>query len=106
MSEFLSAALTRLLEIFKPEQVCWICLVLTIGGITYGVNTFAAADEVAQLSARMDEQRAFDLRAEQCRAIKEGRNASRYTLEMQQVLRRYQETTGSYYRVPDCAELM
>ena len=98
--------LGRLLDSVKPEQICWVCLLMTVGGLTYGVRTFAGAAEVAELSARMDEQRAFDLRAEQCRAIKDGRNAARYTLELQQVLRRYKEATGSDYRVPSCDELM
>lgn len=102
----MSEIFAKLLDSIRPEQVCWACLLLTVGGMTYGVKTFAGADEVAQLSVRFDEQRAFDLRVEQCRAIKDGRNAERYTFELQQVMRRYFEATGTRYRLPDCNELM
>lgn len=106
MTEFLQATLGRFFDALKPEQVCWLCIVLTIGGITYGVRTFAGAEEVQALSVQIDEQRAFDLRAEQCRAIKEGHNAARYTLELQQVLARYREVSGDDYRLPHCEELL
>lgn len=101
----LGEVLSKFLDAIRPEQVCWLCLFLTLAGSSYAVATFADASDVSALSARMDEQRAFDLRVEQCRTIKEGKNATRYTLELQQVLRRYREATGADYRVPNCDEL-
>lgn len=105
MGEAISAAFHKLFELVRPEQACWLCILLTLGGGFWGVNTFARADDVELMRIEQLEKAAFDYRGQQCKAIREGQPPDAYTAMLQQTLRRYEEVTGKEFRLPDCTEL-
>lgn len=105
MLEILAAMVSKVQETIRPEQVCWVCLLVTFGGMAWANRTFADADDVRTIRVEQLEQRAFDLRGQQCQAIRNGAAPAAYTTMLQQVLRSYKEITESDYRLPDCSEL-
>jgi hypothetical protein len=101
-----------LVRTMSPQQVCWICLLATVGAGSYGMKTFASNSDLSGLNADvrgikvvMLEDRAFNLRAQQCRSMAAKQPSSAYLEQLQDVLRKYRDITGAEYRLPGCEEL-
>jgi hypothetical protein len=48
----------------------------------------------------------FDLKVKQCTALEEGKPTTVYTVQLQELNRKYKDLTGVYYKeLPACVEL-
>lgn len=81
-------------------------------GLTPMFSGFAYASEqksqaAALLTSRAEQLgwRIFDLRVQQCSAIKKGSSAQLYTVQLQELTKVYKEVTNQYSQVPRCEEL-
>lgn len=101
-----------LLRSLAPQQICLVCVLVTVGAGGYAMRTFAnngdvrgLNDDVRAIKVVMLEDRAFNLRAQQCRSMAAKQPSAAYREQLQDVLRKYQEITGAEYRLPGCEEL-
>jgi hypothetical protein len=95
----------KLVESLSPQQVCWLCLLLTAMGALYGVRTFAKDSEVKEIRIELLQQRLVDLRIRQCDSIKEGQPSVFFAREMTSLMDKYYLLTGRSAILPMCAEL-
>jgi hypothetical protein len=93
------------LRSLSPQQVCWLCLLVTMGAGFYGITTFARESEVSQIRVELLQQRLLDLRIRQCGAIKAGESAAFFAGQIQQQSGKYRELTKSPPDLPACSEL-
>jgi hypothetical protein len=70
---------------------------------------FASADTksiVTTTRVEYLEGRMFDLKVKQCTALEEGKPTTVYTVQLQELNRKYKDLTGVYYKeLPACVEL-
>lgn len=101
-----------LLQSLSVRQLCWVCVIITMGALSYGVRTYASNSAVTALSGEIQEiriqlleERAFDLRVKQCKALEANQPAGVYRERLQELLRQYFARTGAKYDLPECREL-
>jgi hypothetical protein len=73
---------------------------------------FAKADETTKIKEEVQvtrvenlEARIFDLRVSQCAAIREGKSAQVFTIQLQTLLQKYAQLTRTTPNLPICEEL-
>lgn len=86
--------------------------ILLACGLLPGFSGFAYASDLlpvqsAVVSGRQEflEGRAFELRVKQCEAIDEGKSPQVYTVQLQEVLKKYYDLTKMRMDLPACQEL-
>jgi hypothetical protein len=116
----------RLLQSISPQQVCYVCLLITMGAGFYGIKTFAENAEVdrkiaaatAPLIAKVDHMsallmdqlansKAADIRFTISKRCKTQGYVEREELnrEKDRLQREYRALRGEFYDEPECADL-
>jgi hypothetical protein len=98
---------------FTAAQVCWICLVATMGVAWFVTSRYATAGEVFQLRSDLTEvagdaiaKRIYDYRIRQCDTPAEQRQDKRWLVEQMRIdVEKYQKVTGRQFLLPQCGEL-
>lgn len=98
---------------FGALQVCWLCLVATLGVGWFVTSRYATAGEVAELRADLREQkgdtiakRIFDYKVRLCDMPANQRETKRWLSEqLRRDVEKYQETTGKRFEMPGCGDL-
>lgn len=87
-------------------HVIWACggfERLGLGGFAYAGDVDKLRGEVMSIKVELVEQRIFESRVRQCESDS---GASRfYRGQLQELMRKYRELTGSDYELPACDEL-
>lgn len=86
--------------------------ILIACGLVPGFSGFALASDVTTIqtavsSTRQEslEGRAFELRVKQCEAIESGKSPQAFTVQLQDLLRKYYDLTKQRMELPTCQEL-
>jgi hypothetical protein len=95
----------RLLQSLSPLQICWLCLLSTVGGGIYAVNTFARDSDVSSIRVELLQDRLLELRIRQCDAVKAFQPADFFAKQITEQAGKYQELTNAQPNLPTCQEL-
>lgn len=71
-----------------------------------GFSGFAYASDVKSITVELYEQRIFDTLVRQCNTVDNTQAKRFYAEKIQELLRKYRETTGADFRLPNCLEVM
>lgn len=99
------ALVSKIVETFTPRQICWLCLVCTVGFTGWGFAVFARESDVTAIRAELLQGTLIDLRIRQCTAIKEGQSAAFFAQQVTAQTDKYEALTGRRPDIPNCAEL-
>lgn len=98
---------------FTANQVCWICVSLTLGGGWFFASRYASAADLVQVRSELVEikadsiaKRVFDYRVRQCDTPPELRQEKRWLAEQIRAdAEKYQKLTGTAFTIPACSDL-
>lgn len=89
----------------SPQQVCWLCLLVTVSGGMYAMRVFARTDDVASIRVELLQDRLLDLRIKQCDAIQAGQPPQFFAKYIQEQAVIYFSIVGVNPILPPCEEL-
>ncbi len=74
-------------------------------GFAYASDVKTTQVNLADVRVEQLEWRAFDLRVKQCEAIKKHENPQPFTIQLSDIIKRYQSLTSRRLQIPQCNEL-
>ena len=74
-------------------------------GFAYASDVKSTQVQLADVRVEQLEWRAFDLRVKQCEAIKKHENPQPFTIQLSDIIKRYQGLTSRRLQIPQCNEL-
>ena len=92
------------LRTLNPQQICIVCLMVTLGGAMYASKSFAGSDEFSAYVQSDLEDKLIELRIKQCKADTD--QARQFFYErLNRKQQQYEQLTGHRFSVPECSDL-
>lgn len=103
MDGITSKILEGLMQALKPAQVCWLCILVSIGAAGYGLKTFARNDDFTRFVRRQTEESIISNWRSQCTATGEAKRL--YQDRVSQLQGEYEEHAGKRLTLPACEDI-
>ena len=95
----------KLASSLSPQQVCWVCILISLTGGAYGIRTFARNDQVQIMRIEQLQERATNMKIMQCEALKRGQPARFFAERVSFWSDKYLQVAGVRPDLPTCEEL-